>query len=110
LSPNSRDYYEKGVPMGFLSKLARLFSPPRPAARYYQFQVKCKRCGEVLDGRVDLYNDPSLDFEEEKTVYFCRKGLVGGGPCYQQVEVTFKFDESRNVLERQVTGGEFVEG
>lgn len=95
--------------MDFLSKLGKLFSPPRPASRYYEFQVKCKHCGEVLDGRVDLYNDPSLDFEEEKIIYFCRKVLIGGGPCYQPVEVTFKFDESRNVLEQKVVGGEFVE-
>ncbi len=95
--------------MGFLSKLGKLFSPPRPTSRYYEFQVKCKRCGEILEGRVDLYNDPSEYYEGEKQVYFCRKVLIGGGPCYQQVEVTFKFDESRNVIERQVAGGEFID-
>jgi hypothetical protein len=92
-----------------MNLLRRLFSSPRPASRFYQFRVRCKRCGEVLEGRIDLYNDPSLDFEEQKTVYFCRKVLVGGGPCYQQVETTFKFDENRDLLERQAAGGEFVE-
>ncbi len=95
--------------MGFLSKLGKLFSPPRPASRYYEFQVKCKHCGEVLEGRVDLYNELSLEYEVKKKVYFCRKVLIGSGPCYQQVEVTFKFDEGRNVLEQKATGGEFVE-
>ena len=84
-----------------------LFSP-RPTSRYFTFQVKCARCGELLEGRVDLFNDPSLDYESEPPVYFCRKVLVGGGPCYQQVEATFKFDEARHVLEQQVSGGEFV--
>lgn len=91
--------------MNFLKKL---FSPSGPASRYYQFQVKCKHCDEVLDGKVDLYNEPSLDYEGEKPIYFCRKVLMGSGHCYQQVEVTFKFDENRKLIERQVSGGEFV--
>jgi len=95
--------------MGFLEKLGRLFSSPRPASRYLYFKVKCKRCGEVLEGRVDLYNDPSLDYEAEKPIYFCRKVLMGSAHCYQQVEITFKFDENRKIIERTVSGGEFVE-
>jgi len=92
--------------MNFLKKL---FSSPRPTSRYFQYQVKCKRCGEILEGKIDLYNDPSQDYEDEKVIYFCRKVLMGSGHCYQQVEVTYKFDENRNVIEKQVTGGEFVE-
>ncbi len=94
--------------MSILNKVAKFFFPPRPPSRYQQFQIRCKRCGEVLDGRVDLYNDPSLDYESEKTIYFCRKVLMGSGHCYQQVEVIFKFDENHNLLERTATGGEFV--
>jgi len=96
--------------MGFLDAIKRVLFPPPPAGRYYQFQVKCRRCGEILEGRLDRYNDPSLEYEGETPVNFCRKVLIGSGPCYQAVEVTFKFDESRNkVLERHVSGGEFVE-
>ena len=72
--------------------------------------MKCKRCGELLEGRVDMYNDPSLDYKDEKTIYLCRKVVMGSGHCYQQVEVTFKFDENRRILDRQAAGGEFVEG
>jgi hypothetical protein len=95
--------------MGFLDKLKRIFSPPSHEGRYHQFQVQCNRCGEMLEGRVDLYNDPSLEFEDDKTIYVGRKVLMGSGPCFQQVETTFKFDESRNILEQQASGGEFVE-
>jgi hypothetical protein len=95
--------------MGFFDRLKRIFSPSGPAARYHHFQVRCNRCGEILEGRLDQYNDPSLEFEDNKTIYFCRKVLMGSGPCFQQVETTFKFDESRNILEKEVSGGEFVE-
>lgn len=96
--------------MGFLDGIKKILLPPTPAGRYYLFQVKCKRCGEILEGRVDRYNEPSEEYEGGKTVNFCRKVLVGSGPCYQVVEVIFKFNESRNkVLERQIMGGEFLE-
>jgi hypothetical protein len=95
--------------MNLLKRIYRTLFPPLPPSRYIRFQVQCKRCGEILEGRLDLYNDPSLDYEGETPVYFCRKVLVGSGRCYQPVEVTFKLDESRKVLERQIAGGEFVE-
>ena len=96
--------------MGILDGIKKIFLPPPPFERYYPFHARCRRCGEVLEGRVDRYNELSVEYEGGKPVYYCRKVLMGSGPCYQAVETTFKFDEGRNnVLERQVSGGEFVE-
>jgi hypothetical protein len=95
--------------VSLLDRIYKSLFPPRPPSRYLRFRVKCKRCGEILEGMLDLYNDPSLEFEGETPVYFCRKVLMGSGRCYQPVEVTFKFDESRKELERQIAGGEFGE-
>ena len=83
----------------------------RPHGNFYPFSVKCKRCGEIIQGRVNIYNDPSLELDEkDKPYYICRKVLIGSrGTCFQQVEVVFKFDEARRVLDRQISGGEFVE-
>jgi hypothetical protein len=92
--------------MNFLQKL---FSSSKPAGHYYRFEIKCQHCGEILEGRVDLYNDPSLEFEGDREFYFCRKVLIGSGPCYRPIEATFKFDENRKLVERQVSGGQFVE-
>ena len=75
----------------------------------YYFKARCGKCGEIIAGLINFYNEASRDYEGEKLVFFCRKVLMGGGPCYQQVEVTFKFDQNGRVLERQITGGEFVE-
>ncbi|MEW6286802.1 MAG: hypothetical protein AB1509_11295 [Chloroflexota bacterium] len=86
----------------------RLFSrePARPAKRYYTFQVKCSRCGEVIEGRVDLDNDLSLN--DEGDGYLVRKGIIGGNRCFQQIEVELKFDPARQLLEKSIAGGEFV--
>lgn len=93
--------------MGFLKKL---FSggDAKPEKRYYTFHVKCNRCGEVIEGRVDLDNDLSLDYEGDSTVYFVRKGLIGQNRCFQQIEVEMKFTSDRELIEQKVTGGEFV--
>lgn len=96
--------------MGFLKKLFSGFSA-KPEKRYYVFQVKCKRCGEIIESRVDVDNDLSVEYEDGGDVYYARKVLIGDGSnhCYQQVEVGLKFDKSRNLIERRVeSGGEFV--
>jgi hypothetical protein len=93
--------------MGFLKKL---FSnePSKPEKRYYTFNVKCRRCGEVIEGRVDLDNDLSLN--DEGDGYLVRKGLIGSGDnhCFQQINVELKFSSTKAVIEEQIQGGTFV--
>jgi hypothetical protein len=92
--------------MNFLKKL--FASPAKPEKRYYTFTVKCLRCGETIEGRVDLGNDLSVEYEEGGDVYYARKVLIGEGRCFQRVEVRFKFTPQRTLLEREITGGEFI--
>jgi hypothetical protein len=97
--------------MGFLKKLFSS-ATSAPQKRYYTFNVKCKRCGEVIEGRVDLDNDLSAEFESDtRTTYISRKGIIGSGDnhCFQQIEVVFKFSSTREVLDQQIQGGTFVE-
>ena len=92
--------------MGFLKNL---FSgtPTKPEKRYYVFQVKCNRCGEIIEGRVDLDNDLSLS--DEGNNYIVRKGLIGANRCFQQIEVEISFTPARTLIEQSVKGGTFVE-
>jgi len=94
--------------MDFLKKLFS-GSTTLHEKRYHTFQVKCNRCGEIIEGRFDLDNDLSIEFEENRTVYFGRKVLMGSGRCFQQIEVTIKFSSTRAVLDEQIQGGTFVE-
>ena len=94
--------------MGFLKKLFG-GSGAKSEKRYYAFNVKCNRCGEIIEGRVDLDNDLSLEYEGDSTVYFVRKGLVGNNRCFQQIEVEMKFTPARTLIEQQAEGGKFVE-
>ena len=93
--------------MGFFKKL---FSTQSTQGKpgFYAFAVTCNRCGEVIEGRVNLANELSVDFEEGDG-YHARKVLMGSGHCFQQIEVELRFDSNRKLLDKQVTGGKFVE-
>ena len=93
--------------MGILKKLFTV--PTASKTDFHYFSVKCSRCGELIEGRVNLSNDLSQDYEGNRAVYYGRKVLIGSGHCFQQIEVELKFDPSRKLLDRQVSGGEFVE-
>jgi hypothetical protein len=75
--------------------------------RYYVFNVKCNRCGEIIEGRVDLDNDLSLN--DEGNGYLVRKGLIGNNRCFQQIEVEMTFTSERELIEKQAQGGKFVD-
>jgi hypothetical protein len=57
---------------------------------------------------VDLNNDLSVEYEEGGDVYYARKTLMGVNRCFQRIEVELKFTSARELLERNITGGEFV--
>jgi len=91
--------------MGFLKKLFG-GSPTSSSSEFYTFNVRCNRCGETIAGRVNLANDLSLDDEGG---YLARKVLMGSGHCFQQVEVILRYDSARNLQEKEINGGTFVE-
>ena len=90
--------------MGFLKNLFG-GSTAKPEKHFYTFHVKCRRCGEIIEGRVDLDNDLSLN--DEGNGYLVRKTLMGSNRCFQQIQVELNFDSERQVLEKTITGGEF---
>ena len=93
-----------------MNLLQKLFggSPSSPQRHYYTFSVKCRRCGEIIEGRVDLNNDLSVEYEDGGDIYYARKTLMGENRCFQRMEVELKFTSSRELLEKHITGGEFA--
>ncbi len=100
--------------MGLLKKISGLFTgsgAARPSGSL-EIAVKCSRCGEVIHSRINLANDLSAEYGENdrETSYHCRKILIGKQSCYVSIEVILRFDANRKLLEREVSGGAFVEG
>lgn len=94
--------------MNFLKNL--FTTRPTPYKKsYYTFTVKCRRCGETIDGRIDLDNDLSVEYEDGGDVFYARKVLMGENRCFQRIEVNLEFNSVREIMEREIVGGEFVE-
>ena len=90
--------------MGFLKKL--FGGDTSSSSDFYTFTVRCDRCGETIEGKVNLSNDLSLDDEGG---YRVRKVLIGSGRCFQQIEIHFNFDTAKQLQDKQISGGKFVE-
>lgn len=100
--------------MGFFKSLASLFGPKgKSEAAIYWVYARCNRCGEVLRSRVNLRNDPSIEYAENEAqnTYVCRKILSGDGSnlCFQKVEVLLRFDANHKLQDREIRGGTFIE-
>jgi hypothetical protein len=98
--------------MGFFKKLGGFFSPRASIdeASYY-IKVKCNRCGEEIQARINLYNELSIEYDDSGNIsmYICHKVIVGSQRCYQPIDIVLKFDPKRRLVEKEITGGKFVE-
>ncbi|MGQ9502501.1 MAG: hypothetical protein ACUVSF_03135 [Anaerolineae bacterium] len=91
--------------MGFLDSLKGLFvGTGTTSAGGYYIYVRCNRCGEALRTRVNLQNDLS----ESDDGYVLNKTLVGGGRCFERIEVHLEFNNARQLVSREISGGEFI--
>jgi hypothetical protein len=95
-----------------LNLLKSLFSggPAPSSPSFYAVTVQCNRCGEIVEGRISMVNDLSAEYEDDHLVYRVRKVLMGSSRCFQQIEVELEFDASHKVIDRQISGGRFIEG
>lgn len=91
--------------MGFIR---RLFGSGSTSSNsdFFAFKVRCDRCGEIIEGKVNLSNDLSMD---DDGGFYARKVLIGSERCFQRIEVTLKFDSARNLTERHAGAGQFAE-
>jgi hypothetical protein len=98
--------------MSFLKKITQLFSfPSSSGVNTLMVHVRCGKCGEIIQSRINLNNDLSIEYgeTEKDTRYFCRKVLIGEGRCYQPIEVSLTFDQNRSIIDRKIKGGAYVE-
>ncbi len=103
--------------MGIIDKIAAFFSGQKlRESDATWIAVRCNRCGEVIRARINLFNDLSTQYGEDDSgeiTYYCHKQLMGEGMdgkrCFQRIEVELTFDSRRKLINREVSGGTFVE-
>ncbi|MGA9531671.1 MAG: hypothetical protein WBR18_03045 [Anaerolineales bacterium] len=70
--------------------------------------IRCDRCGELLQTRIDLTHDLSADYNSNGYLkgYFTHKTVIGDGPCFQHLDVHIRYDTRRRRKEITVSGGQ----
>ena len=92
--------------------LKRLFAPRASPASHGAFwiHVRCQRCREAIRVRVDRRYDlvsEMRDPGEPGPAYTVHKDIVGAR-CFQRIAVDLAFDTRLEVVERRITGGEWL--
>jgi len=97
-----------------LKNLGRLFgggapSGDDPDGLYYY--VRCLRCGEVIQVRLNKNNDLSIEYGEkgEASDRLSAHKVIVGTRCYNRIEADFTFNRSRTLVDKQITGGTFTD-
>ena len=96
--------------MRFFKTIGSFFAPKGPLDdKTYWIYVQCGSCGEKIRTRVNLFNDLSIQYGEdgEPVTYICRKTIVGAARCFRRLEVTLTFNARRQLIDRQIEGGDF---
>jgi hypothetical protein len=79
-----------------------------PAALW--IYVRCRRCGETIrvraDRRYDLVSE-MRDPGEAGPAYTMHKDIVGAR-CFQRIAVDLAFDGRVQIVDRHITGGDFL--
>jgi hypothetical protein len=93
--------------MGFLDSVKSMFAGGGGSGdgHAHWLYVRCRRCGEVIKTRLDLKNDLT---PRDEGGFIARKTMVGSQLCFERIEVTLIFDERRQVIEHQISGGDVI--
>ncbi len=67
--------------------------------------VKCGNCGAPVKVRADKRHDLMRDYERGGYVY--RKEVMDGS-CFRLFHFTIHFSNAYRVVDREITGGEFI--
>ena len=95
--------------MGLLDTILKLFrggGQAAPADRGLYYYVRCDRCREAIRIRVDPGWDLAPDFEGGGG-FGVTKHVIGQ-KCFRPIEVTITFDEKRQEIDKEISGGKFI--
>ncbi len=91
----------------FLSLTFRSRQPSNTALWLY---VRCNRCGEAIQVRVDRRYDLASEWRdpgEPGPAYTMHKDIVGES-CFQRISVDVGFDAGFKIVEQRIRGGTFL--
>jgi hypothetical protein len=101
--------------MNFFQRLITLLTgKASPDSVRYIYYVQAHGCPTIQEASVHLYNDLSVEYEDGKQTYLCRKIVSvdgkteNGMPCFRSVEIELMFNRNRQLVDRDILGGRFA--
>lgn len=92
--------------MSILDRILSSFTPATSGdSNAVWLYVKCAQCGTPLAIRVDLRNEPSIDYEHGG--YILYKEMMDSH-CFTLMRARVRFDSQRKIVEQSVEKGEFI--
>jgi hypothetical protein len=92
--------------MGLIDRVKSMFAaPPAGDPNAMWLYVRCARCGTPLAVRVDLRNEPSIDYEAGG--YVLVKEMMDN-KCFTLMTARVRFDSRRTVVEQMVDKGTVI--
>jgi hypothetical protein len=80
-------------------------SPSGGDANVLWLYVRCARCGTPVAVRVDLRNEPSIDYENGG--YILHKEIMDSR-CFTLMRALVRFDDKHRVIERTIDKGALI--
>jgi hypothetical protein len=95
--------------MDFLRRLFGAQDKSSPTDNALHLYVRCSRCGAPVHVRVHLFNDLTVDYDDNENVsgYKLHKEIMDSR-CFRLIYADLSFDRNRRELQRSVEGGEFI--
>lgn len=91
--------------MGILDRVKSVLASPGGDANALWLYVRCGCCGTPVAVRVDLRNEPSIDYENGG--YILHKEIMDS-KCFTLMRAVVRFDDQRNVIDRSIDKGAFI--
>ncbi len=70
--------------------------------------IKCGRCGAPVHVRVNLQNDLTADYDDDRANSYQLVKEVMDDRCFRLMRAEILFDARRNELSRTIEGGTFI--
>jgi hypothetical protein len=86
------------------------YRSPQPGTSALWLYVRCSRCGEAIQVRIDRRYDLASEWRdpgEPGPAYTMHKEIVGEA-CFQRISVDVGFDAAFKIVEQRIRGGVFL--
>jgi transcription elongation factor Elf1 len=97
--------------MGFLKKLAEMFTAPSAlGSRMRWYYIQCGKCGKKIKIGVNMSSEVVNNYADTKSgspAYTLRK-VAQDDHCFTPIEINIGYDQMQKEIDKKIQGGKFL--